>query len=69
MRKYQRRGIGRRFAVTLFDRFPGRWLVGQLPKNERAIAFWRKVIGDYTGGNFEEFTAEAGDNMQLFDNR
>jgi len=69
MRRFQRQGIGRQLALMLFDRFPGRWLVGQLPKNARAIAFWRKVIGEYTGGNYAETTNEDGDNLQYFDNR
>src|SRR3954464_6384285 len=69
MRKYQRHGIGTQFAVGLFNRFPGRWHVGQLLSNKRAIAFWRKVIGDYTGGNYTETElTEKGENMHLFDN-
>ncbi len=67
MRKYRRRGIGTQFAITLFDRFPGRWLVGQLLPNTRATAFWRHVIGEYTGGKYEE-VAEHGDIRQYFDN-
>ncbi len=69
MRRFQRQGIGTAFALALFNRFPGRWLVGQLRTNQRAIAFWRKVIGDYTGGDYEETTAADGDNVQYFDNR
>jgi predicted acetyltransferase len=69
MRRYQRHGIGRQLALAMFDRFPGRWLVGQLPKNTGAIAFWRKVIGEYTGGDYEETSNEEGDNLQFFDNR
>ncbi len=47
-------GIGRRAACLAFDRFPGLWQVTQIPENLPAIAFWRRVIGDYTGGRFEE---------------
>lgn len=48
------RGVGRRAAVDAFNRFPGRWQVTQVPGNDPAIAFWRRVIGDYTGGAYRE---------------
>ena len=54
MRKYRRQGIGERVAVHLFDRFPGTWEVGEIASNVNAQAFWRKVVGRYTGGQFEE---------------
>jgi len=57
--KYRRRGIGRRAAWAIFNRFPGVWEVTELPKNEPAIAFWRSAIGEYTGGDFHD--APAGD--------
>ncbi len=44
MRKYRRHGMGRRAAVSLFERFPGRWTVRQLPANTAATAFWRQAI-------------------------
>lgn len=54
MVRYRGRGIGRAAAAMLFDRFPGRWEVAQLGANLPAQAFWRKVIGDYTGGDYRE---------------
>ncbi len=51
---YAGRGVGRRAAVLAFDRCPGRWQVTQVPGNDPAIAFWRRVIGDYSGGDFVE---------------
>jgi predicted acetyltransferase len=54
LRKYRRQGIGEWFATQLFDRFPGVWEVGEIHENVEAQAFWRKVIGRYTGGRFEE---------------
>ena len=44
MRKYRRKGVGRRAACTLFGMFPGEWQVRQLDSNVRATAFWRSVI-------------------------
>lgn len=54
LRKYRRRGIGARVARMLFDRYPGRWEVATVPGNQAALAFWPRVIGDYTGGDFRE---------------
>jgi predicted acetyltransferase len=54
MRKYRRLGVGERAACYLFDRFPGKWHVAEIPENIGGIHFWRRVIADYTNGQFEE---------------
>jgi predicted acetyltransferase len=54
LKKYRRRGVGHRMAQSVFAALPGRWEVGQMPQNHAAQAFWRKVIGAYTGGLFKE---------------
>jgi predicted acetyltransferase len=59
MRKYRRQGAGAAAATRLFDLFPGRWEVRQIAANTPAQAFWRKVIGDYTGGRYEERFVES----------
>ena len=64
--KYRRKGIGRIAARSLFDLFPGRWEVAQLADNAAAIGFWHRVIGEYTGGNYETLDESA---RQRFDNR
>jgi predicted acetyltransferase len=58
LRRYRRRGVGRAAARDLFDRFPGRWEVGELHANTAAIRFWRRVIGEYTGGRYSEEGAD-----------
>ncbi len=55
MRKYRGCGVGERVATQLFEKHGGTWEVGQVPTNVGAQAFWRKVIGRYTGGGYEEF--------------
>jgi predicted acetyltransferase len=72
MRRYRRRGVGERVAAWLFDRFAGPWEVREKPENEAATAFWRRAIGRYTGGRFEELL--LGDErwrgpVQRFDSR
>jgi len=72
MRKYRRRGVGEQVARLLFNRFRGRWEVRQLVKNVDAQAFWRKVIGRYTNGQFEEVPSDDSrwrGPGQFFDNR
>jgi predicted acetyltransferase len=55
MRKYRRQKVGRQMAFQIFDRFPGRWYVSQEENNLPAQIFWRKVIGEYTSGQYQEF--------------
>jgi predicted acetyltransferase len=72
MRKYRRKGVGKRVAFGVFDRLPGKWEVRQATENRNAVAFWRNIIGEYTSGNFQE-TLLAGEDWrgpaQSFDNR
>ena len=71
MRAYRKRGVGEFAARRSFDRFRGRWTVFELRENKVAQAFWRKVIGKYTGGRYEEKTLDRPEwpgVMQTFDN-
>ncbi|RPJ51430.1 MAG: GNAT family N-acetyltransferase [Chloroflexi bacterium] len=58
LKKYRRNGLGRQVAWQVFDRFPGRWVVEEIRENLPAQAFWRRIISEYTQGNFRE-TARA----------
>ena len=72
MRRYRRSGLGTLGARHIFEQHRGRWEVGQMPLNHPARAFWRKTIGDYTGGAFveHELHDERWDGfLQCFDNR
>ncbi|PJF27622.1 MAG: GNAT family N-acetyltransferase, partial [Phototrophicales bacterium] len=68
MAAYQQKGYGAQAATQLFDKFRGDWEVFELEKNLRAQAFWRKVIGRYTNGNYREQLVARGV-VQLFSNR
>ncbi|MDX1934944.1 MAG: GNAT family N-acetyltransferase [Capsulimonadales bacterium] len=63
--KFRRQGVGRIAARALFDRQPGRWQVFQLERNAPAIAFWHRVIGEYTGDHY--LSLDNG-TQQRFDN-
>lgn len=54
LKKYRRRGAGRLLAKAVFAALPGRWEVGQMPANQAAQSFWRKVVAEHTGGRFKE---------------
>ena len=58
MRKYRRQRVGERAAVSLFDRFAGTWEVRQRFVNEPATAFWRRIIGRYSAGGFEDLVID-----------
>jgi predicted acetyltransferase len=60
LKKYRRHGVGRLLARAVFVSLPGRWEVGQMLQNVAAQAFWRKVIGEYTGGRFKEHEVRTG---------
>lgn len=59
LRQYRRCSVGRRAALLLWRRIPGRWTVRVSEKNRGAIAFWREVISDLTNGSATE-TERAG---------
>ena len=52
MRKYRRAKVGKIAAKQIFSLFKGEWVVKVLNVNAGALPFWRKVIDEYTGGNF-----------------
>jgi predicted acetyltransferase len=60
LRKYRRQGVGRSVATRLFDGFDGTWEVAVMQTNTPAQHFWRAVIVEYTGGQYEEFSAHHG---------
>ena len=66
IRKYTGRGFGKVAAHRLFAMFPGSWQVTQIKANEPAKAFWRKVIGEYTNGNYTEHTDQHSRIIQEF---
>lgn len=60
VRAHRRSGLGRALAHFVFDQHPGPWEVGQMPSNVAAMAFWRRVIGEYTRGCFTERAVTEG---------
>ena len=52
--KFQGKGIGQQVAMMILDKFRGTWEISQLPSNKPAVAFWKKVILEYTKGDYLE---------------
>jgi predicted acetyltransferase len=72
LRKYRRRGVASAAARAVFDRFPARWEVGELPENLPAQAFWRGLIAQYSGGQYTDQYIKDDEwegFVQCFDNR
>lgn len=54
MRGYRGRGVGRVVAQSTFALHRGPWEVRVLEENTGAQAFWRRVIDEYTNGDWIE---------------
>ena len=56
----RRRGVGETAARRILARWTGRWEISQVPGNTAAIAFWRRTIGRFTAGRYEEIETGGG---------
>jgi predicted acetyltransferase len=65
-RPWRRRGIGAQAVRLILDRFTGRWLISELSRNDPAVRFWRRVVGTYTAGAYEESVVD-GEVRQRFE--
>lgn len=52
--KFQNKGIGRIAATALFNQLKGKWGLGIIPENKKALAFWQETVAAYTAGSFSE---------------
>jgi predicted acetyltransferase len=60
LKKYRRQGAGRVLAHAVFAALPGRWEVGQMPRNVAAQAFWRTTVDAYTASRYDEHELTSG---------
>ncbi len=56
----RRRGVGETAARRIFRRWRGRWEISEVPGNAPAIAFWRRTLERFTGGELEELQLRGG---------
>ncbi|MDR6723617.1 putative acetyltransferase [Paenibacillus amylolyticus] len=72
MRKFRNKGYGQQTANFIFNTFRGAWEVRQTPQNKPANLFWKKVINDFTEGDYEEFILDNErwkGPVQVFENK
>lgn len=61
MKKYRKKGVGKKAAQMIFDRFPGGWEVSVWSDNGAAQCFWKKVISEYVNGEYSTFTSSENE--------
>jgi predicted acetyltransferase len=54
LRKFRRRGVGKKMAGLVWNEHPGEWLVRVLEANASAVLFWRVAVSDFSLGAFHE---------------
>ncbi|MBX3702421.1 MAG: GNAT family N-acetyltransferase [Steroidobacteraceae bacterium] len=62
---YRSRGAGREAAMLLFSRYAGEWTISEQARNAGAIRFWRRVVSEFTNGQFREHRGQ-GEIAHLF---
>lgn len=50
--KFQGKRIGKEVAHQVWTMHPGLWEVSVIPENRNALAFWRNIVSDFTGGKY-----------------
>jgi predicted acetyltransferase len=63
LRRHRRSGVARRAAFSVWDRFPGRWIVRVSEGNIDALPFWTRVIAEYTRGAATESRRSGSPNV------
>ena len=64
LRAHRRFGVGKRAAMLLWNRLPGRWVVRVAEGNVSALRFWENAIREFTGGDYR--TSEHAGDRRLF---
>jgi len=59
--KFQGTGVASFVAKEIFRMFSGNWSVAIMPKNIKALKFWRKIIEDVSNGDYTEIAKTADD--------
>ena len=65
-RARRRLGIGQKAVQLILSRFAGRWEIIEYLRNAGAVSFWRRVVGTYTRGSYQERIVN-GEVRQVFD--
>lgn len=52
--RFQNKGVGGQVAKQIWQSHTGLWEVSVIPENKPALIFWRKVINEFTKGEYLE---------------
>lgn len=52
MPRFRKNHIGKNVAYKIFEKFKGDWEVQPMENNPGAYSFWKKIISEYTNGNY-----------------
>jgi predicted acetyltransferase len=67
LRGYRRLGVGTKFAQDIWRRFPGKWEVRVIERNQRALSFWQAAIAGFLRKPLQPSRLEKGANVwQVF---
>lgn len=63
LRSYRGKGVAEKAAIKVFNNHRGTWELQTNPNegNKRAQTFWRKTIGNYINGNYQEEISQTED--------
>lgn len=61
VRGYRRRGVGKKAAHEIWKRFPGKWEVRVIDKNQKAKEFWERSISEFVGQTIIPTLFQKGD--------
>ena len=59
-RGFRRLGVGKRAAHEVWSKFPGRWEVRVVDRNQKAREFWRRAIEEFLGRAVEPARFDEG---------
>lgn len=53
LNNYKGHKIGEQAVTKIFDMYKGNWTIKAVPSSPVAESFWKKVVDNYTNGNFK----------------
>jgi len=54
LKKFRKKNVGKEAAFKAFNLYAGNWRVSEFDWNVPAQIFWRKVVNEYTNGQFTD---------------
>jgi predicted acetyltransferase len=67
VRGYRRLGIGTKVAQEVWEKFPGKWEVRVIDRNQRAMKFWGCAISEFVGKEIDSVPLDQeGEGWHVF---